>query len=99
MLRKAVERGVFHIGDGKQAGASLQGELRGGEAVIRLSEGMLYNSLSSGENLNKLRAAANEAAGRDVRVTVVPLGGGVKRSIDELRKFKDTVRFTGKDGN
>ena len=80
-------------------GSDASGELRGGEAVIRLSEGMLYNSLSSGENLNKLRAAANEAAGREVRVTVEALGGGVKRSIDELRKFKDTVRFTGKDGN
>ena len=80
-------------------GSAAEGELCGDTAYIRLSEGVLYNALSSGENLNKVRAAASAAAGREIRVSVEMLSDGMKRSLDELRRFKDTVRFIGKDGN
>ena len=80
-------------------GSAAEGELCGDTAYIRLSEGVLYNALSSGENLNKVRAAASAAAGREICVSVEMLSDGMKRSLDELRRFKDTVRFIGKDGN
>ena len=50
---------------------------------------MLYNGLSSGENLEKLRAIVLEAAGRPVKLCVEPLESAEKRSLDELRSFKE----------
>ena len=58
-------------------------------ATRRLASGVLYNGLSSGENLEKLRAIVLEAAGRPVKLRVEPLESAEKRSLDELRSFKE----------
>ena len=71
----------------------VRGELHGDHLTIYVVEGMLCDYLRRGDTLDKLRAAASDTAGREVNVTVEASGDGVKRSIEELRQFKDTVRF------
>ena len=66
--------------------------------VIRLSAGILYNGLSTPNNLEILRATACELAGREIHVRVLPMGDAAQRSLDELRAFRE-VRFIRKDGN
>ncbi len=65
------------------------GVLDGDTALVRLASGVLYNGLSTGENLEKLRAIVLEAAGRPVKLCVEPLESAEKRSLDELRSFKE----------
>ena len=74
------------------------GELDGDTLVIRLSAGILYNGLSTPNNLEILRATACELAGREIHVRVLPMGDAAQRSLDELRAFRE-VRFIRKDGN
>ncbi|MCR5843132.1 MAG: DNA polymerase III subunit gamma/tau [Oscillospiraceae bacterium] len=74
---------------------SVRARIDGAQLRIEVTPGFLFGRFNRQEILSKFSDAASELAGREIRAAVVPMEDsqdGPKRSLDDLRAFKE-VRF------
>lgn len=73
--------------------SKVRGEVSYDALDIYAAKGMVYNNLNNQDIIIRLRAAASEVTGRSLKVAVHemdPSANAPTRSIEELKKFKET---------
>ncbi|MDO4816045.1 MAG: DNA polymerase III subunit gamma/tau [Bacillota bacterium] len=73
--------------------SKVRGEVSYDTLDIYAAKGMVYNNINNQDILIRLRAAASEVTGRSLRLAVHeldPSANAPTRSIEELKKFKET---------